>query len=45
VVGFQRGDRVWLKGEIRSMRCPGERSALVYVAPQHLEIVKTKGGA
>lgn len=45
VVGFQKHDRVWLRGTIQSMKCPGSRYALVYVQPRHIEVIKRRTSA
>jgi hypothetical protein len=45
MAGFRPGDRVWLKGELRSMKCPGERYAMTFVAPTHFEVVKRRTSA
>jgi hypothetical protein len=38
---LSRGDRVWMRGEPRSMKYPGEH-ALVYVAPRHFDVLKRR---
>jgi hypothetical protein len=38
---LHRGDLVWLRGTLRAEKFPGARYALVYVAPTHLEVLKT----
>jgi hypothetical protein len=39
VSGFCRGDRLWIRGVIGAEKVPEARYPLVYVKPQHLEIV------
>jgi hypothetical protein len=43
IAGLSRGDRVWLRGELRSLKCPGERYAMIFVTPKHFDVVKRGG--
>jgi len=40
VAGFRKGDRVWLRGEVRAGKLPGLSQPVIYLAPRHLEVVK-----
>jgi hypothetical protein len=39
VTGFRRGDRLWIRGALGTEKVSENRYPLVYVKPQHLEIV------
>jgi hypothetical protein len=39
VTRFDRGDLVALRGTLRAQKFPGQRYALVYVAPRYVEVL------